>query len=269
MTDLTLTPPHRSTLVGDIVQQLLEQIQTGKLQAGDRLPTERQLMEMLNVSRASVREALQTLTGMGVIEARVGEGTFVKAMKPHWALELELRQMARTVQRQDRLHLLHARSVVEKGTIELAIANGAAQQLEKIRAATRAWVEACTPEDIKLGLHDQIHLTIAEATGNPLLVLVLQTLLEALPAAVRNHGIVGKDGARDQAALQQELDLHVQLTDAIVRRDLTAALAAFAAHQVQESRLIQQYYNDEEPATVSPHQATTTSGTDEPGPYLA
>lgn len=243
MSQLSLTPPQRSTLVGDIVQQLLEQMQTGKLQTGDRLPTERQLMEILNVSRASVREALQTLTGMGVIEARVGEGTFVKAMKPHWALELELRQMARTVQRQDRLYLLQARTVVEKGIIELAVANGTPAHFAALAAATQAWVESSTPEEIQLELHDRIHLAIAEATGNPLLVLVSRTLLEALPAAVRNYGIVTSDGAGDLAALQKELDNHQRMTDAIVRRDLAAALAAFAEHQDHEALLIHHYYD--------------------------
>lgn len=243
MSQFTLTPPRKITIVEEIVQQILEQVQMGKLQPGDRLPTERQLMEILNVSRASVREALQTLAGIGVIESRVGEGTFIKAMKAHWALEMELRQMARTVHRQDRLHLLHARTVVEKGNIELAIANGQAEQFDELQRVTYAWIDACRPEDVQLHLHDQIHLTIAEITGNPLLVLVLQTLLEALPEDVRNYGIQLNDGAGDQAALQNELRIHAQLTEAIARRDLDGALAAFKEHQDQEAALIQRYYN--------------------------
>lgn len=245
MTQFTLTPPKKTTIVEEIVQQIIAQLQSGVLQPGDRLPTERQLMELLNVSRASVREALQTLTGMGLIEARVGEGTFVKAMKPHWALEMELRQMARTMQRQDRLHLLHARTVVEKGNIELAIANGDISQFEDLQRVTQAWVDACTLEDVKLELHDQIHLTIAEITGNPLLVLVLQTLLKALPQEVRNYGILHNDGAGDQEALQNELRIHTRLTAAIVQRDLAVAQKVFAEHQAQEAALIHQYYDNQ------------------------
>ena len=87
MTSFSLTPPQKTTIVFNIVEQILGQIQADALQVGDRLPTERRLMEMLHVSRASVREAMQTLTGMGIIEARAGAGTFVKAIKPHMALE--------------------------------------------------------------------------------------------------------------------------------------------------------------------------------------
>ncbi len=247
MTSFSLTPPQKTTIVFDIVQQMLDQIQNGALQAGDRLPTERQLMEMLNVSRASVREALQTLTGMGIIEARVGDGTFIKILKPHLALEMELQKIARDAQRQDRIYLLEARTVVEKGIIELAIANASAAQQQELQQVTQQWLSACTPDDVQLPLHDQIHMTMAHMTGNPLLARVLQTLLEALPAAVRNYGLMAEqgDGAQvegDYDALQHELSIHTRLTAAIIDGDLAQALLVFDEHQAQEADLIRQYY---------------------------
>lgn len=242
MSSFVLTRPKKITIVEEIVQQVLEQIQNGTLQDGDRLPTERQLMDMLDVSRASVREALQTLTGMGVIDSRVGEGTFVKAIKPHLALEMELQQIAGNSYREDRLYLLQARTVVEKGIIELAIANGAREQMQRLQEITTAWIEQCTPADVKLDLHDLIHLTIAEMTGNPLLVLVLQTLLKALPPEIRNYGLLLNGGAGDVQALEHELSIHQRLTQAIVAGDLALALHVFAEHQAQEADLIQRYY---------------------------
>lgn len=236
-TRFTLTPPKKTTVVEDIVEQVTSQIQEGLLQPGDRLPAERRMMEMLNVSRASVREAIQSLAGMGIVDARVGEGTFVKEIRPHLALEMELRQMARSAQRQERLHLLESRTVVEKGILELAIANGAAEQFQRLQAVTDRWIDECSEEDVKLELHDQIHLTLAEMTGNPLLLLVLQTLLHALPPAIRNYGIQA-----DQQALRHELSIHARLTQAVVDRNLTDALAIFAEHQAQEADLIQRYY---------------------------
>lgn len=247
MTPFSLTPPQKTTIVFDIVQQMLDQIQNGALQAGDRLPTERQLMEMLNVSRASVREALQTLTGMGIIEARVGDGTFIKTLKPHLALELELQKIARDAQRQDRIYLLEARTVVEKGIIELAITNASSTQQQELQQVTQQWLAACTPDDVQLALHDQIHMTMAHMTGNPLLARVLQTLLEALPAAVRNYGLMGDPGEGDGGggdydALQHELSIHTRLTAAIIDGDLAQALLVFDEHQAQEADLIRQYY---------------------------
>lgn len=243
MTSFSLRPPQKTTIVFDIVQQILEQLQAGVLHAGDRLPTERQLMEMLNVSRASVREALQTLTGMGIIEARVGDGTFIKPLKPHMALEMELQKIARDAQRQDRLYLLESRTVVEKGIIELAICNATAEERAELQEVTERWLAACTPDDVQLALHDQIHMTIAHMTGNPLMARVLHTLLEALPTEVRNYGLMDDNGSRDDEALQHELSIHQRLTAAIVDGDLTTALAVFDEHQKQEADLIHQYYD--------------------------
>ena len=242
MTSLLLTPPQKTTIVFDIVQQILEKLQSGTLQTGDRLPTERQLMEMLNVSRASVREALQTLTGMGIIEARVGDGTFIKPLKPHMALEMELQKIARDAQRQDRIYLLESRTVVEKGIIDLAIANADAAQRQLLQEVTDHWVSVCTPDDVQLELHDEIHMTMARLTGNPLMVRVLHTLLEALPAHVRNYGLQHDNGGHDLDAWQHELSIHTRLTAAIVAQDLAEALAVFDEHQQQEADLIHQYY---------------------------
>lgn len=238
---LSLSPPQKTTIVYEIVQQVLDQIETGALQTGDRLPTERQLMEMLSVSRASVREALQTLTGMGIIEARVGDGTFVKALKPHLALEMALQKIARDTDRQDRLHLLEARTVVEKGIIELAIAQATPAERQELAAVTQRWIAACTPTDVQLALHDEIHMTMARMTGNPLMARVLQTLLAALPDHVRNYGLM-HGGIQDRAAMQHELSIHERLTAAIIAGDLPLAFAIFDEHQAQEVELIQLYY---------------------------
>jgi len=75
---ITLKQPRKITLVASIVEQLVENIQNGTLQPGDKLPSERQLIEMLRVGRSSVREALQGLVMMGLVEIRPGQGTFVK-----------------------------------------------------------------------------------------------------------------------------------------------------------------------------------------------
>ena len=66
------------TLVESIIEQIVTQIHDGNLQPNDRLPSERQLIDMLGVGRSSVREALQGLSAMGLVEIRPGDGTFVE-----------------------------------------------------------------------------------------------------------------------------------------------------------------------------------------------
>lgn len=183
MSLLSLSPPQKTTIVYEIVQQLIGQMQTGALQTGDRLPTERQLMEMLNVSRASVREALQTLTGMGVDQRRVW------VMAPllrrssliwRWRWHYKRSQAPTPNVRIDCICWRRAHSG-RKGHHRLAIAQATLAERQELQSVTQRWIAACTPADVQLALHDEIHMTMARMTGNPLLAPRLTTLLAALP----------------------------------------------------------------------------------------
>lgn len=72
----------------EIVGKLKEIIGENQLKAGDRLPSERDLAEMLNAGRSSVREALRSLELLGLIETRRGEGTFISDFRNHRLVEL-------------------------------------------------------------------------------------------------------------------------------------------------------------------------------------
>ncbi|RFU66105.1 FadR family transcriptional regulator [Peribacillus glennii] len=72
----------------DIVEKLRNMIEADGLLPGDRIPSERELAERLNVGRSSVREALRALELLGLIETRRGEGTFIKDFQEHRLVEL-------------------------------------------------------------------------------------------------------------------------------------------------------------------------------------
>lgn len=69
---------HPSKVYIEIVKKLRLMIQKNHLKAGDKIPSERELSERLNVGRSSVREALCSLELLGLIETRRGEGTFIR-----------------------------------------------------------------------------------------------------------------------------------------------------------------------------------------------
>src|SRR5574340_356427 len=75
-------PVRRDRLYQGIVTQIEGLLERGELKPGDQLPPERQLAEQLQVSRASVREALRSLELLGIVETRAGGGTFVRHMQP-------------------------------------------------------------------------------------------------------------------------------------------------------------------------------------------
>src|SRR5438045_9638554 len=86
----------RLALSDHIVEQIAELIARGALKPGDRIPSEKQLCEKFGVGRTSVREALRSLSVMGVLESHMGDGTFVASnggrfleRSFHWRLRLD------------------------------------------------------------------------------------------------------------------------------------------------------------------------------------
>src|SRR5581483_1843497 len=75
--DLEFTRVPRLSLSDHIVEQIAELIARGALEPGDRIPSEKQLCEKFGVGRTSVREALRSLSVMGVLQSHMGDGTFV------------------------------------------------------------------------------------------------------------------------------------------------------------------------------------------------
>lgn len=87
--DIHLSPSNPSSKIYlDIVEKLRNMIDADGLRPGDKIPSERELAERLNVGRSSVREALRALELLGLIETRRGEGTFIKDFQEHRLVEL-------------------------------------------------------------------------------------------------------------------------------------------------------------------------------------
>ena len=75
-----LEPIKKSRLYEKVISQILNMVKNGELKAGDRLPTERDLAIQLHVSRTAIRAALRSMEFMGLIESKVGGGTYIREM---------------------------------------------------------------------------------------------------------------------------------------------------------------------------------------------
>ncbi|UII57974.1 GntR family transcriptional regulator [Cytobacillus spongiae] len=82
------TSSGQSKVYLEIVKQLRAMIEQDGLKPGDKIPSERELCERLNVGRSSVREALRALELLGLIETRRGEGTFIRDFRDHQLVQL-------------------------------------------------------------------------------------------------------------------------------------------------------------------------------------
>ncbi|HKG24072.1 MAG TPA: FadR/GntR family transcriptional regulator [Thermomicrobiales bacterium] len=158
-------------------EKLVQLIREGQLREGEKLPTEPQLSAMFGVGRSSIREAVQSLIGLGVIEMRPGRGAYVR--------RLSLNDVVRMVD----------------GAVRLEY--GAALQLHEVRAMieiTAARLAAIRRIDADLAFHE----AIVVATHNDVLVTVQQSIRGLLREHRRQYGVAGEVDARPLVIAEHE-----------------------------------------------------------------
>ena len=217
--DITLTREGLHVQIADNIQEL---IAAQELQPGDRLPPDRQLAEMLNVSRPTVREALRLLQQRGLIDVKPGSGTYVKTMGPGPVIQTIGRFFSvRDCSFED---MMQVRDLLEPGTAASAAVHATPESIEVLRQRVDALEQAFQSGDPKqLALADsRFHIEIANASGNQ--------LLTALSASIAH--LVRKWTEKVSATvLAEEVNKsHRVILQAIVDGDPDRAREACVAH---------------------------------------
>lgn len=218
---------QKRKLFEEVADHLRQLILSRKLKDGDRLPPERELAGRFGVGRPSVREALRTLSQMGLVEIRTGEGAF--ARKP--AFPPFLKSMGDSLGvliRQDGsslLELCDARRILEVETAAMAAERANAEDLARLQAALAA-NEATLGTPLRFRVTDvEFHRAIAQATHNRILLFIHDALSDlmlktrelalkvpgAAPDAFASHRkifLAIKARERDRAA--REMAIHLE-----------------------------------------------------------
>lgn len=207
----------------EAVNQIVGLIESRQLQPGDRLPGERRLVESLGVSRTSVREALRSLEGMGLIEVKAGKGAYVKqpisefveSTLPHPLL----------VDRDTLKKLYELREIIETGAATIAALKATEEDLQIMHRAVEG-VEASFAEENLNGMVEadiQFHRAILVATGNDILVRVMDNIADLLKE-MRRTSLSVTEG------VQQTIAGHRAILAALERREPELARKAMQTH---------------------------------------
>ena len=170
-----------------LAARLGQQIDTGSLRPGDRLPTELRLAEAHGVSRTVVREAVHQLKSRGLLRSRQGSGVYVTAAPSGEALTLELHLIDSI---DDVLQVREVRRALEAETAALAAERATRAQVQALRRALRA-IDRSAAES-RDGVEEDLafHRLLAEAAGNPhfgrLLAFLEQYMKESMRVTRRN-----------------------------------------------------------------------------------
>ncbi len=216
-----IRPIQKVSIAEEIAKQIMELISSGSLQPGQRLPSERELCEHFRASRPSLREALRGLSIVGVLNARVGDGTSV-AINPGIFMR-KVMEWKMVTEKPDIENLLEVRVALEVMSAARAARNASASDLNELRELV-AKMKACGTNETQFALLDaEFHVVIAKASGNSLILhlvsMIRSQLVHALTKVLRSPN-----------AILHSNKEHTALLNAIESQDVDASKAAMLAH---------------------------------------
>jgi len=222
---MKLKPVKTRRIYEEIVEQIRLLVSEGHVKAGDRLPSERDLAERLQVSRASVREALSALEMMGLLEIRSGEGTYIKEVNIDsvvaplaWVLSMEKDTV---------LELLEVRKILETQAAVLAAERADVEELTEMREALEEMKMDLLSERLGDSSDHSFHYAIARGTKNKILIRLMNAISDTMYQTLKASRIKLYEKKGIPQRLYQE---HEEIYRAIVDKSPKEASERMLSH---------------------------------------
>jgi GntR family transcriptional repressor for pyruvate dehydrogenase complex len=211
----------RKNKVYEEVARQIERLILKKLKPGDKLPSERELAETLQVSRSSIRDAIRGLELMGLVEPRQGAGTIVREL----SAEVVVNPFATALQRKQALigELLDFRKMLEPPLAARAATHASADELAEMEEILQRQEVKLSRGESTITEDAEFHYSIALASGNSVVLKVLDILMDLLrDTRERSMQVEGRP--------EKSLAGHRRILAAIKRQDGESAKAAMRRH---------------------------------------
>ncbi len=217
----TLAPHSKQDLRQRVVGHIVELIRTGNLRPGDRLPPERELVEIFSISRPSLREAMRALSTLGIVESRHGGGTFVTALDARTLLApLDIFLQLSQVNIED---TFESRRIIEIEIVRKAAAQAKRADIADLKEMIAAHVKIQKdPVGFRI-LDSRFHEKISAIAGNAVLQRVAYGLYN-MDLHIRRRATA------EPGLIAQSTEDHARIAAAIAAHDPDQAAAAMAQH---------------------------------------
>lgn len=199
-------PVETKNLSQMIIERFIALLNAGKIKPGQKIPSEKELMETFKVGRSSIREALHSLVALNLLESRAGKGYYAK-VPANVLMREDLAQFA--IRESDFLDLMEAREKVETIIAELAIQRVTSQDIEKLERIYSEIQRAAEAGENLTSYTAKVHLGIAEATHNTVLVHIMKAIIPLIVAKMRHASI----------PVEEDLYMHKLLIDGLRKGD--------------------------------------------------
>lgn len=214
-----------------VIEYISRQVEIGELQKGDKLPTERKLVEILGVGRNSIREALKVLDMIGIVDRRQGDGTYIKEDFSNWFTEpMCLAFMLSDTKRRE---IFQFRNMIEVEIATLAAQRITDEELAKLEACYRKLIET-ENQEASARYDKNFHSILAKATKNMVIVNAynaMDCMLDLFIYDIRKE-------AYSDAGKDLSVKIHQDILEAIMKRDAKQARKAMKRHM----DIVKRYY---------------------------
>ncbi|WP_088226584.1 FadR/GntR family transcriptional regulator [Desulfosporosinus sp. FKB] len=224
---MILKPIKTQKIYEQIVDQISQLVIDGHLKPGDRLPSERELVERFKVSRSSIREAVSALELMGLIEVRSGEGMYIRQVNVDsvvaplaWMLFIE---------KDSDLELYEARKVLEVQAAGLAAERAEEDEIAEMHKYLELMRTDLQLERTGEEADHHFHYSIAKATHNKILIRLMNTISDTMRITLKTSRDIL---ASDKKKPQRLYDEHFAIYEAIRLHDIEQAQKLMLDHLV-------------------------------------
>ena len=244
----SVKPIQRTTLTEAAFEQLISQVVNGHWKPGDRIPPERDLCQQLGIARTSLREALKAMEMVGMLNSRVGDGTFVCPRSEF--LSRPLLWAFTGMDHEELREIMESRLVIEQSLAGFAAERGTDEQIGRIAEAVQLMRDSIARNESILEADMAFHLAISTAAQNELLRNAAQLLRNLMRQSIYHKLLIPN-------IAQSVLRGHMAIYSAIARRSETAARRAMREHLEATTAQITQLMKGSLPPTKShakPHK---------------
>lgn len=218
-------PIQPERLYERIVSQIEQRIVAGELKPGDQLPPENALAQQFGVSRTAVREAIKALREKQLVEVHPGRGTFITNQAPG-SMRHSLSLLVKFGSTNGSSDLVEVREMLEPEIAALAASRTTDEDIAAMQEAVDTMDTALDDPDRFVEADLDFHLALAEATQNPLIPLLMDSIIDLLREERKRTGLVNGGLPRGQHH-------HKKILKAIMLRDAKAARKSMQDHLEQ------------------------------------
>lgn len=222
-----MQPIAKQRIDASVYEQVLANIKNGVWKSGDKLPSESELCNILQVSRVSVRSALQRLQTLGLIEIRRGKGSFVRSPEELFDFS-NFNDADFNLSEREFRDTAELRDMLESAAVEIILSREEKADLSTVTEAYREMAAAIETMDLdRFTRNDhKFHQAIVSASGNDILARIAHIFRENLFAFIReSNKFILRDSDNPEKVRRHFADSlvwHTELCDALIRHDKRA-----------------------------------------------